>query len=76
MNKPIFKTIFSLAMALVVMLSFVPMFQGTPVAHAQTTTLTLSVVSADKRDVAPGGPVSKGDPVLEYKYLINVDNTV
>ena len=75
MNKPIFKTIFSLAMALVVMLSFVPMFQGIHVAQAATNTLMLNVISARSEPDAPGGPVLKGDPVTEFKYLINVDNT-
>jgi len=46
-----------------------------PQAAAQTNTLTLSVISARTEPLAPGGPVAKGDPVTEYKYLINVDNT-
>ena len=46
-----------------------------PTARAQTNTLTLSVIAARSELKAPGGPVLKGDPVPEYKYLINVDNT-
>jgi hypothetical protein len=46
-----------------------------PQAAAATNTLTLSVISARSEPGAPGGPVLKGDPVAEYKYLINVDNT-
>ena len=46
-----------------------------PQAAAQTNTLTLSVISARSEFDAPGGPVLKGDPVTEYKYLINKDNT-
>ncbi|MCB0123574.1 MAG: hypothetical protein KDE58_15085, partial [Caldilineaceae bacterium] len=38
-------------------------------------TLRLSVVSARTEADAPGGPVLAGDPVAQYKYLINVDNT-
>ena len=41
----------------------------------QTNTLTLNVISARTEPDAPGGPVLQGDPVVEYKYLINVDNT-
>ena len=43
--------------------------------QAQTDILTLSVISARSEPDAPGGPVLIGDPVTEYKYLINVDNT-
>jgi hypothetical protein len=37
--------------------------------------ITLSVVSARTEPDAPNGPVSKGDPITEYKFLISVDNT-
>jgi hypothetical protein len=46
-----------------------------PTVFAQTNTLQLNVISARSEPDAPGGPVLKGDPVTEYKYLINVDNT-
>jgi hypothetical protein len=46
-----------------------------PTVLAQTNTLTLSVISARSEPDAPGGAVLKGDPITEYKYLINVDNT-
>jgi uncharacterized repeat protein (TIGR01451 family) len=42
---------------------------------AQTNTLQLSVISARTEPDAPGGPVTRGDPVPTYKYMINVDNT-
>jgi len=43
--------------------------------QAQANTLSLSVVSARTEPNHPGGPVARGDPISEYKYLINVDNT-
>ena len=65
--------IFRIGMLLLVAL---PAFStNVPQAAAQTNTLTLSVISARTEFDAPGGPVLKGDPVTEYKYLINVDNT-
>jgi hypothetical protein len=47
-------------------------------AKAQTATtnmLTLRVQSARSEPNHPGGPVTLGDPIPEYKFLINVDNT-
>ncbi len=45
-------------------------------AQAATNTLTLSVVSARTEPRAFGGiGVNAGDPVTEYKYIINIDNT-
>ncbi len=46
-----------------------------PEMAAQTNTLTLDVVSARTEPDAPGGSVLVGDPVAEYEYIINVDNT-
>ncbi len=47
-----------------------------PSTTAQTTsTLSLRVESARDEPNAPGGPVTRGDAVTQYKYLINVDNT-
>ncbi|MDH4208940.1 MAG: hypothetical protein OEV76_08695, partial [Anaerolineae bacterium] len=43
-------------------------------ALAQSNHLSLSVVSARSEPDHPGGPVAKGDPITEYKWLINVDN--
>ncbi|HEM60860.1 MAG TPA: hypothetical protein ENO24_01075, partial [Chloroflexi bacterium] len=48
---------------------------GAPPVKAQPNTLSLSVVSARSEPDHPGGPVLQGDPITEYKYLINVDNT-
>jgi hypothetical protein len=45
------------------------------VALAQTNTLQIEVVSARDEPDHPGGAVLKGDPVTEFKYIINVDNT-
>jgi hypothetical protein len=45
---------------------------GTPRAQAQTNTLTLNVISARTEPLAG---VTKGDPIANYKYIINVDNT-
>ncbi|HJW90163.1 MAG TPA: hypothetical protein VJ436_05950, partial [Anaerolineales bacterium] len=42
---------------------------------AQTNTLHLQVVSARTEPDHPGGPVTQGDPITQYKFLINVDNT-
>jgi hypothetical protein len=43
---------------------------------AATDTITLSVVSArTEADAFDGAGVTKGDPVTEYEFLINVDNT-
>ena len=43
---------------------------------AQTNSLTLSVISARTEPRAFGGVgVVKGDPISEYKYIINIDNT-
>ena len=44
----------------------------TTVVRADTNTLTLSVVSAN--DSATYG-ITKGDPITEFKYMINIDNT-
>jgi hypothetical protein len=40
-----------------------------------TNVLTLSVVSARTEPNHPGGSVTQGDPISEYKFLINLDNT-
>jgi len=65
---------FRLVLLLVVALPAVG--PAVPQVFAQNTnTLELSVISARTEVDAPGGPVLKGDPVTEYKYLINVDNT-
>ena len=42
---------------------------------AATNVLTLNVISARTELDHPGGPVAKGDPITNYKYIINVDNT-
>ena len=46
-------------------------------AGAQTTTtLTLNVISARTEPRAFGGAgVTKGDPITDFKYIINIDNT-
>jgi hypothetical protein len=47
-------------------------------AKAQTSTtnmLSLSVISARTEPNHPGGPVTQGDSISEYKFLINLDNT-
>lgn len=45
-------------------------------AQATTNTLTLSVVAARTEPKAFGGAgVTAGDPVTQYRFLINVDNT-
>jgi hypothetical protein len=47
-----------------------------PPAAAATNTLTLKVVSARAEPRAFAGTgVSKGDPITEFKYIINIDNT-
>ena len=42
---------------------------------AQTTLLKLNVVSARTEGRHPGGAVAKGEPVTDFKYIINIDNT-
>jgi hypothetical protein len=71
------KTLFSILLCLALLSGFVPFGIGTtvPTAAAQTNTLQLRVISARTELDHPGGPVLKGDPVTEYKYLISVDNT-
>jgi len=64
-----------LQVALVLAAALPAVGSDVPRVQAQTNTLTLSVVSARTEADHPGGPVLKGDPVAEYKYLINVDNT-
>ena len=60
---------------LVGLLTVVPM----QAAQAATNTMTLRVISARTEPFAPDGtgsdPVTKGDPVSGYKWMINVDNT-
>jgi uncharacterized protein (DUF779 family) len=47
-----------------------------PETSAQVTSqLSLRVESARTEPDAVGGPVLEGDAVVEYKYLINIDNT-
>lgn len=46
-----------------------------PAAQAATTVLDLKVVSARSEIHAPGGPVTKGQAITDFKFLINVDNT-
>jgi len=43
--------------------------------EAQTNNLMINVISARTELDAPNGPILKGDPVTDYKYLINIDNT-
>ena len=49
-------------------------FSSPAAALAQTTNLTLRVVSARDEPRHPGGPVLKGDLVTSYRFLINEDN--
>ncbi len=45
-----------------------------PAAQASSI-MSLTVISARTEPNHPGGPVIIGDPINEYKYLINLDNT-
>ena len=50
--------------------------QAAPAKQATTTnTFSLRVVSARTEPNAPGGPVTAGDEITEFQYLINEDNT-
>mgnify|MGYP001327310748 CR=1 FL=1 len=49
--------------------------QAAPAAQAPTNTFSLRVVSARTEPNAPGGPVTAGDVITEFQYLINEDNT-
>lgn len=48
---------------------------ATPQQQATTNRLQLTVVSARTEPNAPGGPVLAGDPITEFRYIINEDNT-
>lgn len=75
MNRKIPKVLLRLLTIVMIVAGAMPVFSGISVVAAQTNTLTLSVVSARTEPNAPGGPVAKGDPVVSYQYLINLDNT-
>ncbi|MDZ4718393.1 MAG: SdrD B-like domain-containing protein [Roseiflexaceae bacterium] len=69
-----------LAVIAISALPFSSMSQSTPVAYAATSTLHLSVMSADDSsatfNATPGNtPIQKGDPITQFKYIINIDNT-
>jgi hypothetical protein len=48
---------------------------GNRETQAATDVLLLRVVSARTEPDHPGGPVSQGDAIPEYQFIINVDNT-
>jgi hypothetical protein len=77
-------THFAVQAAFVLTLVFMPLLSTfyTPAAYAApalqtapSNRLQLLVVSARTEPDAAGGPVLEGDPVTEYRYLINEDNT-
>jgi len=68
------RRIVNLALVLV-MVAGMQALLPSPRAQAAGNTLELSVVAASTNPDAPGGLVSSGDPVTEYEWLINVDNT-
>ena len=73
--RPVVRAAGRTALALSMMLAVLVLLP-TPAAHAQTSTLTLSVVSARTEPRAFGGAgVNQGDPIDDFKYIINVDNT-
>ncbi len=53
----------------------VPVVAAGPAQAATTSALTVSVTSARTEPHAPGGPVTKGQSVPDFRYMINVDNT-
>src|SRR5690349_9217514 len=72
-RRPISATLLRLALLLVFALAALPGGPQVNVAHAAGgNILTLSVISAD--DSATYG-IAKGDPITNFKYIINVDNT-
>jgi uncharacterized repeat protein (TIGR01451 family) len=71
-KQPIHSTLLRLALLMVVALAALPALRPGNIAHAATNTLKLSVVSAN--DSATYG-ITKGDPITNFKYIINVDNT-
>ena len=77
--KGIFTILMVLWMTLGVQGSFIlPAAQAAPAdapLAAEFYTITLKVVSARTEPNAPNGPVTAGDPITTYNYLINVDNT-
>jgi hypothetical protein len=60
---------------LLALAALAPALPGASPVQAQTNDLTLAVVSARTEPNAPGGPVSAGDPIDAYQFLINIDNT-
>jgi hypothetical protein len=74
--RQIINLIVILSMVLGYQSTFVVAAPNVPAAPAQvalTNDLTLNVI-AQRTDGVPGGTI-KGDPVTQYKYLINYDNT-
>ena len=53
----------------------VPVVAAVPAHAATTNAVTVSVTSARSEANAPNGPVTKGQAVTDYRYMINVDNT-
>ncbi len=46
-----------------------------PAEAATTNNLSVNVVVARDESRAPGGPVSKGDPIPNFRWMVNVDDT-
>ena len=70
----ILKRLFHIGLLFLMLAGLLPAI--TPVrAAANADQLLISVVSARTESEAPGGPVVKGDPITQYSYLINIDNT-
>ena len=53
----------------------VPVVVAAPAHAATTNAITVQVTSARAEAHFPGGAVTKGQAVTDYRYMINVDNT-
>ncbi len=55
--------------------ALLPVLTATPAQAATTNAVSVKVVSARTEPHHPGGAVSKGDAVTDYRYMISVDNS-
>lgn len=75
-ERPIRHRVLRLLPALLLALAPLSMLLPVQVARAaaSTSTIRLAVKSARTEPNNPNGPVTKGDPITSYKFIINEDN--
>ena len=74
-KKPALFLMIGLALFMALLFSVASSSRIQNTAAQASNSLVIEVVSARTEPNAPGGPVLQGDPVTEYQYLINIDNT-